>query len=462
MAYDLSAFTQEDNRPTGNTHVESVPYEEIPLPEEPPEEYSHEYAHSVPESSNLNDDQDDDNPLFRPPSAPETPERLYGWPLGQTVKVFMKYTEAHPMAVYLSLLSLLGIHLANGPYMLVSNERVNTNLYTLIVGDSSVGKKGTSWSNAMLLCSKTPLESYVIRSVDSGEGLIRLLDNENPRENPKKNLVYLDEFGALLRKSKNESSTLLTNLRTAWASAPLENRTKSSDSIRADNYRLGIVGHITPGELSRLITRDDIDGGTLNRFMVCHSHYSKLLPDGGNLPHDLREQLTTQVLQVVELAQKVKRVKRDEEANKLWNDIYLAHHQNDDRSEVVKAATDRSLPQQVRLQVLLTALNGSDVVTADTVQAAYEIVSYSEQTNKWLFDGPAENAATMEQKALYDFIKAAGVDGVSRNDIRRDLYQNHKSGPAVDPVINALIKRGLIKTSITPTKGRPKTVYTTF
>lgn len=461
MKFDFSAWPQEVNRPTENTHTESTPYEEIPLPEEPPEEYSHEYEHPLPEYQNLNDDQDDDNPLFRPPSAPQTPERLYDWPLGQTVQAFMQYTEAHPMAVYLSLLSLLGIHLANGPYMLVNNERFHTNLYTLIVGESSVGKKGTSWSNAMLLCSKTAIKSYVIRSVDSGEGLIRLLSNDDPRESPKKNLLHLDEFGAVLRKSKHESSTLLTEIRTAWASEPLENRTKSSE-ISADNYRLGLVGHITPGELSRLITRDDIDGGTLNRFMVCYSRYSKLLPSGGNLPNSLREQLTGQVFQVVERAQKVERVERNEEASKLWETIYLDHHHNDDRSEIVKAATDRFLQQQLRLQVLLTALNDSDVVTTDIVKAAYDIASYSEQTSKWLFDGPAENVAMLEQKELYDFIKAAGDGGVSRQDIRRDLYQNHKSKPAIDHLINALIKRSLIKLSEVPTKGRPKTIYTAF
>lgn len=460
MAYNLDLFKEGDNLPVGATYVNTF-LGEVPLPEEPPMDYyESDYNNVIPLRPQEDEDQDNDNPLFRPPAAPETPERLYSWPLGQTIKAFMTHTEAHPMAVYLSLLAQLGLHLSNGPYMLVNNKRVRTNLYTLIVGDSNEGKKGTSWSNASLLCSRTPLQSYVIHSVDSGEGLIRLLANENPRDNPKKNLLHLDEFGALLRKSKGESSTLLTNIRTAWEGVPLENRTKSTDGIRADNYRLGIVGHITPGELSRLITRDDIDGGTLNRFIVCYSHYSRLIPDGANVPKALLDQLTIQILQIVELAQGVGQVQRNEEAKQLWERIYLSHHQDDNRSEVVKAATNRSIIQQAKLQVLLAALNGSDVITVEVVQAAYEIVAYSERTARWLFDGPAENALAMEQKQLFDFIKAAGTDGVSRTEIRRDLYQDHKSKSAIDALLNPLIKTGSITYSEIPGRGRPKTVYT--
>jgi hypothetical protein len=89
---------------------------------------------------------------LRPPwqdgAALQEPElasaALYGV-AGDIVRKLEPYSEAHPAALYMQLLTCFGSALGNGTYFEVESDRHPANLFLAVVGKSAKTRKGVSW-----------------------------------------------------------------------------------------------------------------------------------------------------------------------------------------------------------------------------------------------------------------------------------------------------------------------------
>jgi hypothetical protein len=101
-------------------------------------------------------------------------EALYGLP-GKIVRSIDPFTEADPAAVLIHVLTAFGNIIGPGAHAAVQNDLHPARIFAVIVGASSKGRKGTSWSTPKELFSR--IDSHWsdcrIRSgLSSGEGLI--------------------------------------------------------------------------------------------------------------------------------------------------------------------------------------------------------------------------------------------------------------------------------------------------
>ena len=64
------------------------------------------------------------------------------------------HTEAHTAAILLQLLAVFGNVVGPGPHCMVGATRHGLNLFVVLVGESSKGRKGTSWNQIARLFSE--------------------------------------------------------------------------------------------------------------------------------------------------------------------------------------------------------------------------------------------------------------------------------------------------------------------
>ena len=75
---------------------------------------------------------------------PMDPRAYYGL-AGEIVKAIEPHTEADPVALLLQILVAFGVLVGRTPYVQVEGDRHYSNLFALLMGGTSKGRKGTSW-----------------------------------------------------------------------------------------------------------------------------------------------------------------------------------------------------------------------------------------------------------------------------------------------------------------------------
>jgi hypothetical protein len=244
-------------------------------------------------------------PLPEPPQWPTLdPVALHGI-LGDIVRTLEPETEADPVGVLMSMLVAVGNVIGRKPSFPVEGDSHHTNLFAVMVGESSRGRKGTSWGRTLSLLANADPEwtkNCITTGLSSGEGLVwsvrdavevlepikekgRILNYQMVIKDmgvaDKRLLVVESEYAQTLKVLKREGNTLSSILRQAWDSGALSVMTKNN-AARATDTHASIVAHITRPELAKCMCDTDCWNGFANRFVWCLVRRSKLLPDGGN------------------------------------------------------------------------------------------------------------------------------------------------------------------------------------
>lgn len=170
------------------------------------------------------------------------------------------------MAVEAQALVYLGLYLGQEVRVEFNSLDLPLAISVVIVGDTSSGK-GTSASHVErafqpLIDKDTYWSSG--GSIASGPALVHRLSKL-----PGIHLSWItQEFAKLLVTAKSRDSTLSTTLREALDHARIDNDAITSGSVvaRKGAYTVGIIGHVTPGEISAKISGLDLSNGLANRF----------------------------------------------------------------------------------------------------------------------------------------------------------------------------------------------------
>lgn len=147
--------------------------------------------------------------------------------------------------------------------------------YVALVGESSVGRKGTAMRRVRDAVSACIESVYVNRvlldGLNSGEGLVTYLSTKRdtyPYE-PTVGLVYEEEYASLLASRGREGSTLDPKMRQAFDGGPLSNRRSNSSDTKsiAPPYWLPALIAITPTELRIRLEAGALQSGSANRWL---------------------------------------------------------------------------------------------------------------------------------------------------------------------------------------------------
>ena len=106
---------------------------------------------------------------------PVLDEAAYHGLAGEVVKALDPHTEADPVGILIQFVTTFGNIVGNNPYYQVESDRHHTNLFSVHVGASSKGRKGTAAGRVKAvtgLADRVWTEERTASGLSSGEGLI--------------------------------------------------------------------------------------------------------------------------------------------------------------------------------------------------------------------------------------------------------------------------------------------------
>lgn len=400
-------------------------------------------------------------PLISPIShfshEPKTPQlsdlALYG-PIGNIVQRIEPLTEAHPAPILLELLIGMGSMMGNKPFFIAQSTKHHTNLFGVVTGQSSTGRKGSAWGVSKSVLGQIDqswVQENITNGIGSGEGIIFKLkdldDPEQERLRDKRLLLREGEFSRVFQVMKRGGSTVSDAIINGWDSNPLGTLTKKP--MVASNSHISMVCDVTREELLRLGTTAQ-SNGFANRFLWCYSAMTKLLPRAKAIPPDLIKREVDQIKGSLKknLLSQSREMTRTQAADEYWDEIYeeLTIRPN----SVWGSVTHRAAAQVVRLSMIYALVDGSDEIDFKHLIAAKALCDYCDQSARWAFEGRAygEHAQKILDNLQYGEL--------TQTDLHT-LFQRHMSKPMINQTLKEISH--LIEVVTERTNGRNKTSY---
>jgi hypothetical protein len=387
------------------------------------------------------------------------------------VRLIEPETESDPAAILVQFLAGFGVLVGRGPHVRVEGDEHHGNLFTLLVGETSKGRKGTSLGRVKQILERVNGWPDTASGLSSGEGLkyavrdpvekpVRnkttgetVLEQVDPGVMDKRLLVTESEFAQALRTAARPGNTLSATVREAWDTGRLATITRN-DPIRATGAHIAIIGHITADELRAELTATDTANGFANRFLFVAVRRSKCLPFGGATFEDaVIDELAARVERAATLAKTRQVVPMTAAARKVWASVYAKLSEG--RDGLLGSATARAEAQCLRLGLLYALLDELPEIDVAHLLAGIAVWEYCDATARFVFgDAIGDRVADDIRRALL----RSGDSGMSRTDIR-NLFNRHESGERIEHALDMLDKRGQARLERRNTGGRPEDVW---
>lgn len=383
---------------------------------------------------------------------PTPAAEMFHGPLGEFALEAAQHTEADAAGVLAHGLTYFGAAVGRGPHMLAGNARHPAALFTLVVGKTSAGGKGTAGAATVPVFAALDeqfMRTRVLGGFGSGEAVVAKLCPPEEGTHDHRLLVNESEFSSVFARTGRDGSTMSQTLRDGWDQTPLANRTRSGGELVARDYHLGIIGHIVAEEL-RMSTGDAF-GGFGNRFTYWCVRRGQLRPDGGNVPVALFAECARRLAPALRTARSRGEMHRTAEARTAWHALYY-HLAEDNPPGLLGKVLARSAPQCLRLSLAFALADGADAIDVEHVTAAAAVWDYCRASAAHLF---GDSTGHPDADRLLLCLREAGEVGLDLT-AQRDMFSRH---PGRAERARAVLERhGLAITEPVPTSGRPRHV----
>jgi len=416
----------------------------------------------------------------------EIPNKELSWPsqlakqgyhglAGEIVNIISPHSEADTTAILVNFLTAFGNIIGDKTHFKVEADRHPARLFCVLVGETSKGRKGTSWGYIRNLFKSIDekFETRVQEGMSSGEGLIwavrdkiikktpikekgRIVDYEDQVVDEgvedKRLLVLETEFASTLRVLEREGNTLSAIIRRAWDSGNLQTLTKNSPAV-ATGAHVSIIGHITREELLRYLNDIEQANGFGNRFLWFCVKRSKMLPHGSNIDSVDFSQIIEKLKKAVNIASSVDEIKWSVEARTIWEKVYPLLSEG--KPGLFGGITARAEAYVVRLSCIYALLDLSSSIKPQHIAAALAVWDYVEDSVKYIFQNrTGDSIANKILKALQD----KEDKSMSRTEIR-DLFGRNLKAERITAALEILETNKLVTKEEISTEGRSQEVW---
>jgi Protein of unknown function (DUF3987) len=328
-------------------------------------------------------------------------EKCFHGLAGDFVNLVEPYTEADRMALLIQFLTAFGAIIGRSAYFQIESTRHYTNLFTVLVGGTATGRKGTSLGRVKAVfegIDEQFEQNCIVAGLASGEGLIYHVRDASERTRTKggrfetvvddagvldkRLLINEGEFAQVLSVQGREGNTLSTVIRNLWDDGNARNLTKNSP-VKTSNAHVAIIGHITKTELLNCLKRVESANGYANRFLWVCVERSKYLPFGGDVPTKELDKLRERLRSSVSFAKAVERMQFNDEAAKIWASEY--ERLETSRKGFLAKITQRASPYVLRLSCLFALLDQQVSINREHLEAALAVWQYCEDSARFVF-----------------------------------------------------------------------------
>ena len=408
------------------------------------------------------------HPLFKGDEGaltwPELPEEALHGISGSLVELATNNTEADPAGVLITTLTWASALFGAHPVHFVGDTEHYPRLFSVLVGQTSKSRKGTTISPVKRILSKAeildPITQKGLRirygGLSSAEGLIFVVrdceDTDEGGANDKRLLCIETEFGKVFRMMQRQGNTIADILKQAWDGGDLGTLTKKSP-ITSSNPHICIVGHITQAELEELLTPAVIWSGLGNRFLWCCVQRKGFQPDPQPMPGKSVAEIARRFQNAFLSAKGIERIDWGcDEVKNAWRASY--EELSEGGIGTAGAMTGRGEAQVRRLAMVYALLDESASIGLIHLEAALAVWKYCEKSGEYLFgtDDPNADAANRIMQHFEDLPNAE----LSRTKLGTLLG---KDKTRKDKAIRQLLGSGQIESFAEKTTGRPRTMY---
>jgi hypothetical protein len=405
------------------------------------------------------------------PTAPKTEapwpvlaEDAYHGLAGDIVRTIKPHSESDPVAILVQVLTVAGNIMGRTAYYQVESDRHHPNLFSILVGESSKARKGTSYGRVRAIAKVADelwADNRTKGGLSSGEGFISEVRDAQVRWDQKakeweevdpgitdKRLTIIEpEFAGALAVMERHGNTLSPLIRRGWDGDTLSTMTRNNP-LKATGAHISIIGHITDTELKARLTH--AANGFANRFLFVLVKRSKLLPFGGDLTD-------SEILGLGELLKKAlvrlpaepTRITMTDSAKKVWATVYGSLSEG--KPGLLGAVTARAEAQVIRMAMIYALLDGERQIDEAHLRAGLAVWEYCEASATHIFGNASGDPVVDELLAA---LRQAGDAGMTRSLIR-DFFGRHRTGDRIAGALGTLLGRGLARCDVSATGGRP-------
>ncbi len=403
---------------------------------------------------------------------PQPDEKCFHNLAGEFVRLIESHTEADRMALLVQFLIYFGNIIGRSAYYQVEADKHYTNLFSVLVGDTASGRKGTSFGRVKQIFEGED-EAYekdcVVSGLASGEGLlwhirdavfVEKTDRKTKRVesvctdagvSDKRFLGFEGEFAQVLRVQKREGNTLSALLRNLWDKGTARNLTKNSP-LRTTDAHVSIIGHITKTELLDCASDVDWHNGYANRFLWIIVRRSELRPFIKEIDFDKLAEFKWKLSEKIRFAQTVGRMSFTPEAKELYASIYQRLETS--RFGLLAKITNRASPYVLRLSCIFALLDGKAEIDCEHLEAAVAVWQYAEDSARYIF---GDSLGNKNADTILNALRNT-KNGVTRSEIR-NLFDRHLSKEKIDAALQFLLENNLARFEKEETKGRTKEIW---
>ncbi len=417
------------------------------------------YGQDYDDDGHLVPDTNEDEKTKEGPAVPVAGPDIYTGILGEVTMVAEPGTEADPVGILGSLLTMASVDIGPSPHVQVGNDRHPLLIWSLLFGRTGSGRKGgATQTSALFMRSACPdYASYATSGLSSGEGLIervRDADGKDEGVEDKRLLAIETEFGTVMTRAAREGSTLAEVCRQAWNGDPLSvmNRKRYSASWS----HIGIIGHIPPKDFRHRLAAADLAGGTYNRYLPLYVERSKRLPIPPGTDPATVAYLGGTLGRALADAHGVTRLQLDGDATDLWCDqLYDEFTAADDEEEAWAEFMRRAAPYCLRIAGVYAVLDGRRLISKGDLTAAGALVRYSTASARYVLGGQLRDP---RMDRLTREITAAGDTGLTRTEIS-GLFGRNLPKALLDELLADLLDGGGYEVTQVQTGGRAAQTY---
>lgn len=362
---------------------------------------------------------------------------------GELVELLEPVLETDRASILSNVLALTGVMFQRAAYYKVTADAHYPANYYLTVGNSAVSRKGTTTNAVLEIIERAQggFKDKILHGLSTGQGLIAALIKKRPEGEEEDEgveaplpepiapsvLVEISEFAELLAVMKRDENTLSAVMRDAWDGKTMAVTTRH-DPLKVQNVSLSTLAHITRRELMDRLTSTDRANGFANRFLFVWTQRVKLLPNG-DMSHVDANAVVTKLHAALAAAQGAGGLKRDYEAETIWEEEYKRLSTRGDT--MTDALLSRAEAHVVRLSLLYALLDSSRTIRKEHLLAALAFWDYCEASVRYVFGDAADPDFAKILRKLEN-------GPLSSSEIRRNVFGDNKTAEWVDEKLLAL------------------------
>ena len=384
------------------------------------------------------------------PDWPEAPavEAFHGL-AGEVVAAIEPHTEADPVGVLAQFLTIAGCQMGSAGHLMLGEVRHNTRLFTAIVGDTAMARKGESFAAAWRIPRDADLTFRKVSGLASGEALIHEVRDPVEKFNEKtgkmmlvdpgvadKRLLLVEpELSRLLRSMNRQGNISSAVIRSVWDSGDLQVTAKSTGAA-ATGAHVAIIGHITRDELAKEMSEVDATGGLFNRFLWVAVRRSKVLPFPEPLDERTAAPLREALRRAITSAGTSDRMKLSNAARA----IYAARYEGltTTAEGILGSIMTRAAPQVIRLAMVYARLDRAEMIGADHLTAALAFWDYSRRSAEFIFGTSGTAAGDPVADKIERALRELGP--TKRSDVYSNVFKRNLSAARMELGFAVLVR----------------------